>query len=84
MPQLDIQNREKDNPHRAGPENQIYQYGHLDVGRWFLKAALPSLPIPPEAGFEDLLHYFMLIYHRDYFHPALALGAAKGSVSYIF
>jgi len=43
-------------PHRAGPENPIYfcesrryLYGHLDVGRWVLEAALPSLPIPPEA-----------------------------------
>lgn len=35
MPQLDIQDRERDNPHRVVPENLIYLYGHLAVGRWF-------------------------------------------------
>ena len=35
MPQLDIQDRERDNPHRAEPENLIDLYGHLAVGRWF-------------------------------------------------
>ena len=32
MPQLDTQDRERNNPHRAGPENLIYLYGHLAVG----------------------------------------------------
>ena len=48
-PQLDIQDRERDNPHRAGSENRMYLSGHLDAGCWFWGAAGPSLPIYPGA-----------------------------------
>ncbi len=40
MPQLDTQDRERDNHQRAVPENLIYLYGHLAVGHWFWVAAL--------------------------------------------
>ena len=43
--QLDIQDRERDNPHRAGPENRMYPTGHLDVGCWFLEVAVPLIII---------------------------------------
>ena len=44
MPQLDIQDRERDNPHRAGSENLTFQYGHSAVGRRLWAGALPSSP----------------------------------------
>ena len=34
MPQLDTQDRERDNPHRAGPENLRNRCGNLVELRW--------------------------------------------------
>ena len=34
MPQLDTEDRSKDNLHRAGSENLTCLYAHLVVGRW--------------------------------------------------
>ena len=45
MPQLDIQDRERGNPHREGPENLTCLYGYLAVGRLLWVAAGPFSPI---------------------------------------
>ncbi len=41
MPQLDTQDRERDNPHRAGPENLSNLCGNLVELRWLWVEAWP-------------------------------------------
>ncbi len=40
MPQSDTQDRERDNPHSAGPENLIYLYGFFNGGALALGGGL--------------------------------------------
>ena len=47
MPQPDIQDHERDNPHRAEPENRMYPTGYWMRGAGFEGAVGPSPPIDP-------------------------------------
>ena len=63
MPQLDIQDRNRDNLHRVGPENLTCLCGHLAGERWHRVAAWPSSPTGQGAG-KNLLDFIWLYKFR--------------------